>query len=74
MLQPLTMDFTSRSDRSGGLVAPSMVVAGLSRLTGPIAAARVPTPSRRSRTAGSGRRTSSRHWAPSCSASSRSRK
>ncbi|GAA0473159.1 hypothetical protein ABZ951_01720 [Streptomyces sp. NPDC046215] len=37
VLQPLTMDFTSRSDRSGGLVAPSMVVAGLSRLTGPIA-------------------------------------
>ncbi|MEV4872101.1 hypothetical protein [Streptomyces syringium] len=33
---PLKMDFGSQSDRSGGLSAPSIIVAGLSRLTGPV--------------------------------------
>ncbi|WP_424893372.1 hypothetical protein [Streptomyces sp. XH2] len=33
---PLTMDFQRQSDRSGGLSAPSIAVAGLSRLTGPV--------------------------------------
>ncbi|MEU4212409.1 hypothetical protein AB0F13_20820 [Streptomyces sp. NPDC026206] len=33
---PLTMDFSNQSDRSGGLAAPSIIVAGLSRLTGPV--------------------------------------
>ncbi|WP_217189793.1 hypothetical protein [Streptomyces buecherae] len=33
---PLTMNFSGRSDRSGGLVAPSFDVAGLSRKTGPV--------------------------------------
>ncbi|MFE6776677.1 hypothetical protein [Streptomyces sp. NPDC057702] len=33
---PLTMNFTGQSDRSGGLVAPSFDVAGLSRKTGPV--------------------------------------
>ncbi|MEU2873426.1 hypothetical protein ABZ769_30215 [Streptomyces olivoreticuli] len=33
---PLTMNFNGRSDRSGGLVAPSFDVAGLSRRTGPV--------------------------------------
>ncbi|MEU5127054.1 hypothetical protein [Streptomyces mobaraensis] len=32
----LTMDFDSRRDRSGALVAPSFDVAGLSRATGPV--------------------------------------
>ncbi|MEU6963762.1 hypothetical protein [Streptomyces chrestomyceticus] len=34
--QPLRMDFGRQSDRSGGLTAPSMIVSGLSRLTGPV--------------------------------------
>ncbi|ARZ66250.1 hypothetical protein SMD11_0584 [Streptomyces albireticuli] len=33
---PLKMDFQGHSDRSGGLVAPSFDVAGLSRTTGPV--------------------------------------
>ncbi|MFF7019559.1 hypothetical protein ACFY97_00855 [Streptomyces klenkii] len=33
---PLTMDFQQQSDRAGGLSAPSIAVAGLSRLTGPV--------------------------------------
>jgi hypothetical protein len=31
-----TLDFNRQADRSGGLVAPSLAVSGLSRLTGPI--------------------------------------
>ncbi|OKI02054.1 hypothetical protein A6A06_13210 [Streptomyces sp. CB02923] len=34
--QPLRMDFGGQRDRSGGLTAPSMIVSGLSRLTGPV--------------------------------------
>lgn len=33
---PLRMDFGDQSDRSGALAAPSMIVSGLSRLTGPV--------------------------------------
>ncbi|MFF7726952.1 hypothetical protein [Streptomyces sp. NPDC008001] len=33
---PLAMDFQRQSDRAGGLSAPSIAVAGLSRLTGPV--------------------------------------
>ncbi|MGK5546109.1 hypothetical protein ACSNOH_15440 [Streptomyces sp. URMC 127] len=33
---PLTLDFQRQSDKSGGLSAPSIAVAGLSRLTGPV--------------------------------------
>ncbi|MBB5121724.1 hypothetical protein AF335_07710 [Streptomyces eurocidicus] len=36
---PLKMDFQGHSDRSGGLVAPSFDVAGLSRTTGPVSGA-----------------------------------
>ncbi|MGW4792864.1 hypothetical protein ACWEPC_10685 [Nonomuraea sp. NPDC004297] len=37
---PLVMDFGEQRDRSGGLAAPTLTVAGLSRLTGPVSAAR----------------------------------
>ncbi|MFE5867295.1 hypothetical protein ACFQ6V_01445, partial [Streptomyces roseifaciens] len=33
---PLKLDFQNQRDRSGGLSAPSIAVAGLSRLTGPV--------------------------------------
>ncbi|GGY02184.1 hypothetical protein [Streptomyces hiroshimensis] len=33
---PLKLDFRNQRDRSGGLSAPSIAVAGLSRLTGPV--------------------------------------
>ncbi|MFI0260836.1 hypothetical protein ACH4OW_17565 [Streptomyces sp. NPDC017056] len=39
---PLRMDFGDRRDRSGGLTAPSMLVSGLSRLTGPVSGVPVP--------------------------------
>ncbi|WP_343951850.1 hypothetical protein [Nonomuraea longicatena] len=39
---PLVMDFDDRRDRSGGLAAPTLTVAGLSRLTGPVSAAKSP--------------------------------
>ncbi|MFI6925259.1 hypothetical protein ACIBIZ_35325 [Nonomuraea spiralis] len=39
---PLVMDFDDQRDRSGGLAAPTLTVAGLSRLTGPVSAARTP--------------------------------
>ncbi|MEU5866556.1 hypothetical protein ABZ815_35650 [Nonomuraea sp. NPDC047529] len=39
---PLVMDFDDQRDRSGGLAAPTFTVAGLSRLTGPVSAARTP--------------------------------
>jgi hypothetical protein len=38
--ESLDMNFSGNSDRSGGLVAPSFSVAGLSRKTGPIAGSR----------------------------------
>jgi hypothetical protein len=34
---PPNLDFSKKSDRSGGFVAPSMAITGLSRLTGPVA-------------------------------------
>lgn len=37
---PLVMDFADQRDRSGGLAAPTLTVAGLSRLTGPVSAAK----------------------------------
>jgi hypothetical protein len=43
--EPVVMDFGGRRDRSGGLAAPTMTVAGLSRLTGPVSASTPPTPS-----------------------------
>jgi hypothetical protein len=39
LLKPVPLDFNNQRDRSGGLVAPSMNAAGLSRLTGPVSAA-----------------------------------
>lgn len=37
LLQTAAMDFGAKSDKSGGLAAPSIDIAGLSRLMGPIA-------------------------------------